>query len=110
MNCEHPVNGNPCNECPACRGIEDGSVLDVVELDAASNNGVDDVRMLRDEAVFSPTTVRKRVYIIDEVHDTAHQRGFSVSRTSFYVPDVIRDPSVSQLVVERVKTAGGIRS
>ena len=68
VNCEHPVNGNPCNECPSCRGIEDGSILDVVELDAASNNGVDDVRMLRDEAVFSPTTVRKRVYIIDEVH------------------------------------------
>lgn len=68
VNCEHPVDGNPCNECDACRGIEDGSVLDVVELDAASNNGVDDVRMLRDEAIFSPTTVRKRVYIIDEVH------------------------------------------
>lgn len=68
VNCEHPVNGNPCNECPSCRGIEDGSILDVVELDAASNNGVDDVRMLRDEAIFSPTTVRKRVYIIDEVH------------------------------------------
>ena len=68
VNCEHPVDGNPCNRCAACRGIEDGSILDVVELDAASNNGVDDVRMLRDEAVFSPTTVRKRVYIIDEVH------------------------------------------
>ena len=68
VNCEHPVDGNPCNECDACRGIEDGSVLDVVELDAASNNGVDDVSMLRDEAIFSPTTVRKRVYIIDEVH------------------------------------------
>ena len=68
VNCERPVNGNPCCECASCRGIEDGSVLDVVELDAASNNGVDDVRMLRDEAVFSPTTVRKRVYIIDEVH------------------------------------------
>lgn len=68
VNCEHPVDGNPCNECDACRGIEDGSILDVVELDAASNNGVDDVRMLRDEAIFSPTTVRKRVYIIDEVH------------------------------------------
>ena len=68
VNCEHPVDGNPCNECDACRGIADGSVLDVVELDAASNNGVDDVRMLRDEAIFSPTTVRKRVYIIDEVH------------------------------------------
>ena len=68
VNCEHPVDGNPCNECASCRGIEDGTILDVVELDAASNNGVDDVRMLRDEAVFSPTTVRKRVYIIDEVH------------------------------------------
>lgn len=68
VNCEHPVDGNPCNECAACRGIEDGTILDVVELDAASNNGVDDVRMLRDEAIFSPTTVRKRVYIIDEVH------------------------------------------
>lgn len=68
VNCEHPVDGNPCNECPSCRGIEDGAILDVVELDAASNNGVDDVRMLRDEAIFSPTTVRKRVYIIDEVH------------------------------------------
>ena len=68
VNCERPVDGNPCNVCPSCRGIDDGSILDVVELDAASNNGVDDVRMLRDEAVFSPTTVRKRVYIIDEVH------------------------------------------
>lgn len=68
VNCEHPVDGNPCGECAACRGILDGSVLDVVELDAASNNGVDNVRALRDEAVFSPASVRKRVYIIDEVH------------------------------------------
>ncbi|MDO5002576.1 MAG: DNA polymerase III subunit gamma/tau, partial [Eubacteriales bacterium] len=68
VNCEHPVDGNPCGECAACRGIMDGSVLDVVELDAASNNGVDNVRALRDEAVFSPASVRKRVYIIDEVH------------------------------------------
>ena len=68
VNCEHPVDGNPCGECPACRGIADGSVLDVVELDAASNNGVDNVRALREEAVFSPTAVKKRVYIIDEVH------------------------------------------
>ena len=68
VNCEHPVNGNPCNECAACRGIDDGTVLDVVEMDAASNNGVDDVRMLRDEAIFSPASVKKRVYIIDEVH------------------------------------------
>ena len=68
VNCEHPVNGNPCNQCAACRGIDDGSILDVVELDAASNNGVDNVRALRDEAVFSPASVNKRVYIVDEVH------------------------------------------
>ncbi len=67
-NCEHPVNGSPCNECAACRGILDGTVMDVVEIDAASNNGVDNIRALRDEAVFSPATVKKRVYIVDEVH------------------------------------------
>ena len=68
VNCEHPVNGNPCNACPACLGIESGSILDVLELDAASNNGVDQVRALRDEAVYTPAAVRKRVYIVDEVH------------------------------------------
>ena len=68
VNCEHPDHGNPCGRCKACLGIEDGSVLDVVELDAASNNGVDNVRALRDEAVFTPASVRKRVYIVDEVH------------------------------------------
>ena len=68
VNCEHPLDGNPCGKCAACRGIADGSILDVVELDAASNNGVDNVRALREEAVFSPAAVKKRVYIIDEVH------------------------------------------
>ena len=68
LNCQHPENGNPCGKCPACLGIDDGSVLDVVEIDAASNNGVDNVRQLREEAVFSPVSVKKRVYIIDEVH------------------------------------------
>ena len=68
VNCENPVNGNPCNNCRYCRGIEDGSILDIVELDAASNTGVDNVRDLRDEAVFSPAAAKKRVYIIDEVH------------------------------------------
>ncbi len=68
VNCENPQDGNPCGCCAACRGIAEGSVLDVVELDAASNNGVDNVRALREEAVFSPATVKKRVYIIDEVH------------------------------------------
>ena len=68
VNCEHPVNGNPCLVCESCKAMENGELLDVTELDAASNNGVDDVRMLRDEAVFSPTRAKKRVYIIDEVH------------------------------------------
>lgn len=68
VNCRNPQNGNPCNQCPACLGIENGSILDVLELDAASNNGVDQVRALRDEAVYTPAAVRKRVYIVDEVH------------------------------------------
>jgi len=68
VNCENPQQGNPCNACPACLGIENGSILDVLELDAASNNGVDQVRALRDEAVYTPAAVRKRVYIVDEVH------------------------------------------
>ena len=68
VNCEHPVDGNPCNQCPSCLGIENGSILDVLELDAASNSGVDQVRALRDEAVYTPAAVKKRVYIVDEVH------------------------------------------
>ena len=68
VNCEHPVDGDPCNECPTCRGIDDGSVLDVTEIDAASNNGVDSIRDLREEVSFTPVTGKYRVYIIDEVH------------------------------------------
>ena len=68
VNCRHPVNGDPCNQCDACLGIDNGSMLDVLELDAASNNGVDHVRALRDEAIYSPANVRYRVYIVDEVH------------------------------------------
>ena len=68
VNCQNPQDGNPCNQCPACLGIENGSILDVLELDAASNNGVDQVRALRDEAVYTPAAVAKRVYIVDEVH------------------------------------------
>ena len=68
VNCEHPVNGDPCNRCAACLGIDNGSLLDVLELDAASNNGVDHVRALRDDAVYSPARVKYRVYIVDEVH------------------------------------------
>ena len=68
VNCEAPVDGDPCGTCPSCVGIDSGGFLDVLELDAASNNGVDQVRALRDEAVYSPANVRKRVYIVDEVH------------------------------------------
>ena len=68
VNCENPENGNPCNKCPSCLGIDSGAFLDVTELDAASNNGVDHVRALRDEAIYSPAQVKRRVYIIDEVH------------------------------------------
>lgn len=68
VNCEHPVDGNPCMECETCRNIDQGATLDVVEIDAASNNGVDDVRQLREEAVYSPSQCKYRVYIIDEAH------------------------------------------
>lgn len=68
VNCLHPVNGNPCNECEICKGIDDGSILDVIEIDAASNNGVDNIRDLREEANFTPVHTKYRVYIIDEVH------------------------------------------
>ncbi len=68
LNCLHPAGGDPCNECEICRGIDGGTVLDIVEIDAASNRGIDDIRMLRDEANFTPSQARYRVYIIDEVH------------------------------------------
>ena len=68
VNCLHPDNGNPCNTCEACRAIDSGSCMDVLEIDAASNNGVDNVRDLRDDAVYTPSQVKMRVYIIDEVH------------------------------------------
>ena len=68
VNCLDPQNGDPCGQCPVCRGIDDGSILDVVEMDAASNNGVDDIRDLRDETAYTPSICRYKVYIIDEVH------------------------------------------
>ncbi len=68
VNCENLQNGNPCNECEVCRGIDSGAILDVVEIDAASNNGVDNIRDLRDEANYTPVRAKYRVYIIDEVH------------------------------------------
>lgn len=68
VNCQNPQEGNPCNRCPSCKAIDAGSCMDVLEIDAASNNGVDNVRDLRDEAIYAPSQVKKRVYIIDEVH------------------------------------------
>ena len=68
VNCLHPQNGDPCGECEICKGIDNGSILDVVEMDAASNNGVDDIRDLRDETAYTPSACHYKVYIIDEVH------------------------------------------
>ena len=68
VNCEHPVGGSPCGVCPSCLAIDSGAATDVLEMDAASNNGVDDIRDIRDEVVYAPSSLKKRVYIIDEVH------------------------------------------
>lgn len=68
VNCENPKDGNPCNECPTCKGILDGSILDVYEMDAASNSGVNNIREIRDEVIYSPADCRYKVYIIDEAH------------------------------------------
>lgn len=68
VNCEAPVAGNPCNQCSSCRGILNEKVLDVVEMDAASHNGVDDIRQLKEQVIYEPSVVENKVYIIDEVH------------------------------------------
>ncbi|MBR3965962.1 MAG: DNA polymerase III subunit gamma/tau [Clostridia bacterium] len=68
VNCTSPVNGSPCGKCPSCIAIEEGSTADVLEMDAASNNRVDDIREIRDEVIYSPTMLKYRVYIVDEVH------------------------------------------
>lgn len=68
VNCEHPVNGSPCNECAACKAIRSGTSMNVIEIDAASNNGVDNIREIREEVAYRPTEGKYKVYIIDEVH------------------------------------------
>lgn len=68
VNCEHPVDGSPCNECDTCKAIQSGTAMNVIEIDAASNNGVDNIRQIRDEIQYSPSNGRYTVYIIDEVH------------------------------------------
>lgn len=68
VNCEHPVDGSPCNECATCRAINEGTSMNVIEIDAASNNGVDNIREIREEVAYRPTQGNYKVYIIDEVH------------------------------------------
>lgn len=68
VNCESPIEGNPCNKCATCQGIENGSIMDIIEIDAASNSGVDNIRSLREEAAYTAAVTRYKVYIIDEVH------------------------------------------
>ena len=68
VNCESPIDGSPCNQCAACRAIDAGTATDVLEMDASSNNGVDNIRDIRDEVVYTPSALRYRVYIVDEVH------------------------------------------
>lgn len=68
VNCEHPVDGSPCNTCKTCRAINGGTSMNVIEIDAASNNGVDNIREIREEVAYRPTTGKYKVYIIDEVH------------------------------------------
>lgn len=68
VNCEHPVNGSPCNECAMCKAIQAGTAMNVIEIDAASNNGVDNIREIREEVAYRPTEGKYKVYIIDEVH------------------------------------------
>ena len=68
VNCEHPIDGSPCGECASCRAITEGSSMNVIEIDAASNNGVDNIRQIREEVAYRPTEGRYKVYIIDEVH------------------------------------------
>ena len=68
VNCQSPKDGNPCGECAMCKAIQDGSSLNVIEIDAASNNGVDNIRQIREEVTYRPTEGKYKVYIIDEVH------------------------------------------
>ncbi|HBM75367.1 MAG TPA: DNA polymerase III subunit gamma/tau [Clostridiaceae bacterium] len=68
VNCLHPIDGEPCGECEICRGIDNGNMIDVIEIDAASNNGVDNIRELRDDVKYLPSKCKYKVYIIDEVH------------------------------------------
>ncbi len=90
VNCLRPVNGNPCLECEACREIESGAATDITEMDAASNNGVDDVRQLRDEVAYTPVSCKYRVYIIDEVHMLSLQAFNALLKTLEEPPEHVK--------------------
>ena len=77
MNCPNQVGGEPCNNCYICQAVTDGSLEDVIEMDAASNNGVDEIREIRDKSTYAPSLARYKVYIIDEVHNACLQGAFN---------------------------------
>ena len=89
INCEHPINGNPCNECDTCKGIINNSIFDVIEIDGASNNKVDDVRAIRDEVVYPPANAKYKVYIIDEVHMLSNEAFNALLKTLEEPPQYI---------------------
>ena len=89
VNCENPRNGNPCNECESCRSIDAGIATDVIEMDAASNNGINDVRDMQDEIAFTPALLKYRVYIIDEVHMMSSQAFNALLKTLEEPPEYV---------------------
>ena len=89
VNCENPKNGNPCNECSTCKSILNGSLMDVYEIDAASNNGVDNIRELREDVIFTPALAKYKVYIIDEVHMLSTQAFNALLKTLEEPPEHI---------------------
>jgi DNA polymerase-3 subunit gamma/tau len=89
VNCLNPKNGNPCNECEACRSIDQGIATDVIEMDAASNNGINDVRDMQDEIAFTPALLKYRVYIIDEVHMMSTQAFNALLKTLEEPPEYV---------------------
>lgn len=89
VNCEHPIDGNPCGVCAACRSVEEGRATDVIEMDAASNNGVDNVRDIRDGVAYSPADLKYKVYIIDEVHMLSTQAFNALLKTLEEPPEYV---------------------
>ncbi len=89
VNCENAENGSPCGKCPSCLEIDSGASTDVLEIDAASNNGVDSIRAIRDEVLYPPTTLKKRVYIIDEVHMLSDSANNALLKTLEEPPEYV---------------------